>query len=308
MKEKLLSSILMIILSGCTDEYIISLPDTSNQVVIDGWIRTDQPPYVMVSSGFKPGTSFSFIQGEEIKDRSIENAVVILSDDLGNKDTLVYRAGYSYYTWKEIAKASTETNPNHIILQPGHRYFLSVSVGSQNYTANSFMEPAPVIENISYTVKKGEIGKEDQHIPLISFTKIQGKEHYYLFSIFGAYNQVLEKFRKEIQYGIGNNSRVWSASVISDLTLPDEVKDLSLDDGASIARYTTWYPNNEGGITVYMYSITKESSDYYKALLQQFDNDGGVYSPSPTTPSGNISNGAIGLFQATDVSAAQVLF
>jgi hypothetical protein len=57
-----------------------------------------------------------------------------------------------------------------------------------------------------------------------------------------------------------------------------------------------------------MYSVTKEIYEFYKALLNQFNNDGGAYAPTPTQPQGNITGGAIGLFRAYDESSAEVYF
>jgi hypothetical protein len=51
-----------------------------------------------------------------------------------------------------------------------------------------------------------------------------------------------------------------------------------------------------------MYSVTKEAYDFYKALISQFRNDGGVYSPTPASAPTNIDNNALGFFRASAVN------
>jgi hypothetical protein len=299
--------LILFTLFNCTDEYNIELPNDEPQVVIDGWIRTDQPPFVAVSKSFASNGSFTYDDDGIKKNLSIENALVIIADDENHIDTLKYSINYSYYTWKEVADLGSVTKSNHITLSAGHNYFLTVVLDSKKYTSNAFMQPVPRITDIGYVVRKGEVGKDDQHIPLISFNKIIGKEHFYLISLSSQDDgESMDGFHS-IQYNAYGGGRVWPMSVIRDSTLPEAVKDLPIDDGVSIARYSTWYPIFNGGARVYLYSIPEEVYQYYKALLQQFDNDGGTYSPSPASPTGNI-NGALGLFNASDVSTAQVSY
>ena len=49
-------------------------------------------------------------------------------------------------------------------------------------------------------------------------------------------------------------------------------------------------------------SLTIEAFQFYKALLQQFKNDGGAFQPAPGSPPTNMSNGALGYFRASALS------
>lgn len=48
-----------------------------------------------------------------------------------------------------------------------------------------------------------------------------------------------------------------------------------------------------------MASLTEEGFYFLKGLINQFNNDGGVYSPNPTSPKTNISDGGLGNFKAS---------
>ena len=78
---------------------------------------------------------------------------------------------------------------------------------------------------------------------------------------------------------------------------------LKVSRGAT-PRGIDFYPVYWEGDSTYLAlsSLTKESYNYYKALLDQFENDGGAYKPTPASPQGNISNGGLGLFRASVVS------
>lgn len=50
-----------------------------------------------------------------------------------------------------------------------------------------------------------------------------------------------------------------------------------------------------------MQSISKEAYEYFNALQAQIKNDGGALSPTPATPPGNFSNGALGFFKVVAI-------
>jgi hypothetical protein len=57
-----------------------------------------------------------------------------------------------------------------------------------------------------------------------------------------------------------------------------------------------------------MYSVDRKTYHFYKALIDQFNNDGGAFSPTPATPDGNISGNAIGIFRALEKKTAEVTY
>jgi hypothetical protein len=51
-----------------------------------------------------------------------------------------------------------------------------------------------------------------------------------------------------------------------------------------------------------MLSLSEYAFKYYEALLKQFENDGGAYSPTPASPPTNLTGNALGYFRASAVS------
>jgi len=182
---------------------------------------------------------------------------------------------------------------SNLYAEPGKKYFLDMDLKLTNgavrsYHAETVMMKTPPIDSISYVIRRGEAGKSDEFVPLLWFEDDPDQKNYYLFKI------------------VGNKDRVWQYSVLSDEFLPAHVRGLSVDDGATVAKGLEFYPHIGETVTVKMYSVTYETYKFYKALIAQFNNDGGAFSQAPATPPGNIK-GAIGLFRAMEGSSASIL-
>jgi hypothetical protein len=102
-------------------------------------------------------------------------------------------------------------------------------------------------------------------------------------------------------------SNVWSRAILSDEFISDKIMGIDVFKGEAIDYWRDAYPP-EGLDIIYrieMHSITEEIYDYYKALIAQIRNDGGVYTPTPASPPTNISNGALGYFRVSCVQIAE---
>jgi len=77
---------------------------------------------------------------------------------------------------------------------------------------------------------------------------------------------------------------------------------LAVFKGETAEWWINSYPRLDDEYRIRMYSITEEGYNYYKALIAQFKNDGGTYSPAPASPPTNIDNGGLGFFRASAVN------
>ena len=301
--KNLLIIVFLFVSGGCIDEHQIDLPSEPPRIVIDGLISNRQgESYVNI--GWSTGANFSCIDrfGHHVRcapatfsgPYRVNGLVRITENDGARTIELPFRMN---------DKEGMILVKPEITGIPGYKYELEVEVdydgAGEYYSASTEMLPTPQITNITYEIRKGDVGKRDDLVPLISFAD-PGEENFYLFQL----------CRVDLDRAYCENTRAWNYSIIADTFLPSLVQGLSIDDGASIAKYAEFYPNPEvdAGAQVRMYSVDRLTYDFYKSLIDQFSNDGGAYSPNPAMPKGNISGNGIGLFRALEESSASVYF
>jgi hypothetical protein len=296
-------SCLLIGLSGCIDEQPVDLKSDPSRLVVDALISNKTASsYVAVGwSGPANETctdEFGNIIGcgpvVQNGPYNINGVVRITEIETGTTVEMPFKMN---------DKAGMVQLAPDIQGQRGLTYSLEIRFDyngiAESYSSTTTMLPTPVITDIGYEIRRGDVGKSDNLVPLISFTD-PAEENFYLFQLCSVYFNTISC----------GNSRVWSYSLIADTFLPSQVRGLSIDDGASIAKYAEFYPSPQpnAGALVRMYSVDRITYDFYRSLIGQFNNDGGAYSPTPATPRGNISGNAVGLFRAVEESSAIVYF
>jgi len=290
MKQLVLFIILICIFVGCVEDFNLKFQDAEPRLVVEGWVTNKPGPYYILLTKSKIGTfaipDQSYINNAEI----VKDAIVVISDDSGQIDTLKFIQANdnsnSRDKWfHEYYKTS------RLIGIPNHTYFLKIRVWGKEFEASAYMPPVPEIDSLRYSIKTAEKDGDQYYIPLLNFKEPQGTENYYLVQLkndFSPYSSV--------------NTAIWQYSIFSDTHMKPYVSNLNISLGTNPRGIT--YPKYQDGDSIYvaLSSLTKEGYNYYKALLEQFENDGGAYKPTPSSPQGNISNGALGLFRASAVS------
>ena len=186
---------------------------------------------------------------------------------------------------------------------PGYSYTLDIDIRynyiSSHYRAETRMLATPPIDSISYYLYT-KPGKYAQVVPQIYFLEPKDEKNYYLFQLCSSYRDGYSQPYHCSGWG-------WNYSVLSDEFLPEQVKGLTIDDGASHIKYMEHYPpfDYNLAVRVQMYTIDYTTFVFYKGLTEQFNNDGGAFSPTPATPRGNIK-GAVGLFRALHHSSREI--
>lgn len=146
---------LLIVLTGCTEERIVDLPidDMSGKIVIEGNVTDLSGPYFV-----KVTRSGKISEPNTIS--PVNNAVVVISDNSGQTDTLKYEKGL-YHT----------VNFTTVY---GGIYTLSVTVDGVTYKAFSKMPEYVAFNDL---VQKNKPDKEYETIDIIPvFTEI-GRAH-----------------------------------------------------------------------------------------------------------------------------------
>lgn len=303
MKRISLLLISIVSMFGCVEDFDINVKDAAPRLVIEGLITNQPGPYYIRVIKSKPGNLNINDPNPYQTDHAepITDALVVVTDDKGQRDTLkytiigVYGSEYEESFYNQGFYATQKLKGI-----PGRTYFLEIIWEGKKYTSSSYMQPVPAIEKLGYKSVYSEAKKVSHYVPTLTFGDPKNEINYYLIQTSSGINNS--------SFGI-NNSRFWSVgtlwrySILEDSHLKPEVIDLEISNGANprgIDFYAVYMEGDD--IYIALSSISKEAYSYYKALLQQFENDGGAYKPTPATPPGNISNGALGLFQASAVS------
>jgi hypothetical protein len=155
---------------------------------------------------------------------------------------------------------------------PGRTYTLSVQTGGKTYTANSTMPPAVAIDSV-YLGKSLVTNRQVN----IEFGDPANIANYY---------RLLE---------FVNNTQVENFFVTSD----------KLNDGKMIT-YSIWNDNNrlKSGriVTIWLECIDESVYDYFRTASLN-----GEQTISPSNPLSNISNGALGYFNACSVRGKSII-
>jgi hypothetical protein len=296
--------LLLLLVSGCTEKYDFKFPEQEPKLVVEGIVTNGPGPHYVRLTLSKSSFEMNYNDSagySQFNDGYIPvlDATITISDDTGNTDTLIHSpdSAYRYFYWDEagIQKDSVmDFNPtahvfgyyqtNSFLGVPGKTYFLKILWKGKEYNSSCYMPPVPEIDSVTYEFTTGAIGKSDFYIPKIWFKDNTATEDYYLFKTEGM---------------------VWGRSVLSDVNIKSNITGLNVFQGETQQWWLNGYPWSGWVYRIEMSSITKEIFDYYQALIMQFRNDGGIYTPSPASPPTNITNGAQGYFRASSVQVVQ---
>jgi hypothetical protein len=273
MKKALIYSLLLITVAACDEAVVLDLEETTPKVVIEGQV-TDHTGYQFVkvskSSGF-------YTTG---KTPRITDATIVVEDDLGNRFDFVHNprnhadsAGY-YLPQVPFVGAIDRT------------YTLTVVAEGQTYTATDKLNSITTIDKLEYRIDEDE--REDPEDPgrfyeVLLFVK-EPKEtrDYYLFKTYR------------------NDSLTYNTE--TDVYYADDELVGESIDGFPLPIF---YNNNDLA-RAEVYSLSREAFIFYRDLDKLLNNDGGMFTQPPADPRTNLSNGALGLFQASAVVSSEI--
>lgn len=303
--------IVILVLSSCIEKFQVDFPDNKPKLVVESaLLNIDTVNYVKLSlskavfSGLESDTTF----GVNNKFKPISDAQISVSDNMGNVYKFLGGADSIYYH-RRIFNSNLNKWENDSILAPsekplskgyyssvklkitqGNTYFLNIQWHGQEYKSSCYVPFVPKIDTVKFKFTNGKTGKDNYYIPYLWFKDNPNTVDYYLF---------------KTNFGGGT---VWSRVILSDEFLKTEINGIDVFKGEAIDYWRNAYPTSAAYGQTYrieMHAITKEIYDYYKVLITQFRNDGGIYTPSPASPPSNISNGALGFFRASAVQLAE---
>lgn len=170
--------------------------------------------------------------------------------------------------------------------QIGYTYSMSVEVEGQLFTASDELLPVSPIDSLTIQIDEEEaLDPEEEgrfYDVLIFVEEPQETVDYYLI-----------KFYRNGQVENEEGQIVW---VFDDVALGPEIDNLpapiyyALEDTARIE----------------MYSLSKKAYRHFLELSYNIGNDGGMFSSPPANVGTNIEGGAIGVFQVSGISVAEI--
>lgn len=241
-------------LTACEQEIDIKLNETEPKVIIEGWVSDQPGPYT-----FKLGHSASYLGTG--KESPISGATLILSDEMGTRDTLVEQQPGWY-------------NSTTFRGQQQHNYFLEVQAEGEVYMARDYL---PRVNNISAS------GYE--YIDTLIFG-----EGYYV----GILAQEPAGIGDFYQFRYWRNDSLFNS--INDLIVSDD----RLVDG-NLSPFLFPYPNELGDtIVVEIRAISQATYDFFQTFYQQASG-GSPFGSAPDNLKTNFDNGALGWFGAAAV-------
>jgi hypothetical protein len=275
MKNIAIIFLMCILLWSCDEPYRLETNLADERIIIEGQV-TNRPGYQYV----KVTRSGGFYETGETP--RVTDAVVQVTDDGGNTFSFVHNPGNKADSIGYYLPASPFAG------EVGKTYRLNVAVGEKIYEAEDKMFPVTTIDSLSYRINEDEKDDPkdwDRYYEVLLYAKEpKGTDDYYLF-----------KFYRNDSLKVYNDTDIYFAD--------DETIGENINGVASPVYFT---PGDVGRIE--MYSLSRTAYVFYNDLQRLLNNDGGLFSQPPADSRTNLTNGALGFFQASalDVSTVEI--
>jgi len=271
--------IILLILSSvafaaCEKTVLLDVTQSQPHVIIEGQV-TNQPGYQFVkvtwSSGF-------YSSG---KSPRIENAAVSVSDDAGNHYDFIHNPG------GDADSAGYYRPAQPFVGVEGRTYHLTVQVEESLFEAKDLLSPVTAIDSLATRINEEERDDPDKvgkYYEVLLFAKEPpATTDYYLF-----------KFYRNDSLTVYSDTDIYSAD--------DELLGEDIDGIPSPVYYA---PGDRARVE--MYSISREGYVFYSDLQSLLNNDGGLFGQPPSNSRTNLSNGALGFFQASALNMKEIV-
>jgi len=252
---------ILVVLSSCTKVIDVDLNDVDPKFVIEAnYTAEDSTVRVQLS------LTSSYFDNEPTT--TIDNLVVIITDHLGNSQTVPF-VGNGYY---ELTNYIPIFNTN---------YTMTVQYDGVTYTAVSKMNPPVPLEDITYEYFPAFFGLDPGYLCNLRFNDPAGIENYYIIAMSLNHveeNKLTQLFLQNDTYSDGN------------LVERPLFRDEFFQEGDTVGME--------------LRSVDKATYDYFAEILSIA---GGQSSAAPANPKTNWDNKALGYFSAYSNNRREVV-
>jgi hypothetical protein len=279
--------LLTIIFSGCEDVVDLNLKGGESQLAIDGQITNEPGPDTVLLTKTTP-----YLDNNN-PIIGVENALVIVSDNLGAIDTLQHIGNGKYIT--DILEGKI-----------GNKYSLEIQYQGETYRATTEMKRVPPIDSLKTDYRPEELfGRPPGYYVDFFASDIPGTGDTYRLKVYK--NGKLHNRPRDLNLAY-DASQLREGTDGVRFTFPiREMLNPFPNDNENKPPY-----NPGDTVTVELLSITEDHFNFYFQLLTQLNN-GGLFASPPVNVSTNIYNAnpssdqkAVGWFGASAISRATV--
>jgi len=263
-----------LILTACEKTVYLDLNQNNPTIIIEGQVTNHTShQYIKItrSVGF-------YETGQSPR---VDDAIVMVTDDAGNEFEFIHNpGGYadSIGFYRPAIPFAGEI---------GRTYKLSATVDGQLYEAEDTLLPVTTIDSLSYRINDDELEdpKDDGKFyeVLMYALEPQDRTDYYLF-----------KFYRNDSLKVYNDTDIYYAD--------DEILGEQIDGVPSPIYYS---PGDTARVEAY--SLSRNGFVFYNDLQTLLNSDGGLFSQPPSNSRTNLSNGALGYFQASAMDMKEIV-
>jgi hypothetical protein len=267
MKNILYLVAVLFLINACTEKIELDLNTLDQKrLVVDGWITNE-------ADSHKVDLSYTVDFFAEEAAEKVTNAVVSIFD--GSTTVNLTQAKPGVYSSNAGYKGSV-----------GKNYTLTIDIDGEQYTSTTYLDSVMTIDSLSYSKKDDfgrdlETGKNDLQLYrlLMTIKELPGKGDYYAIRTFK--NGILD-----------------SDSLFEYVFFDDQFID---GYQYELASYDIVEAEIGDVFDIELLSISKEAYEAYQAMFSESFR-GGIFDAPPANVPSNISNGALGIFNASAVS------
>ncbi len=257
-----------VFLTGCQKVVSIDLNNANPRLVVEG-IVTDQPgPYSvklsMSGDYFAPSLYFP----------PVSNALIIVSDNFGQTDTLKESTSGTYLSSKLLGVA-------------GSTYTMYVSSEGKQYNATSSMPAKVYIDTLFAVVRNQSRGEGPGYDIYVSFKDPPQPGNFYRINV--ASSTVIPTDSID-----GRRYRLYTDQLTNGNEMTERIR-----AGRLVVTGDT--------ITVSLLSIDEATYNYFHQINDILISDRAPTALSPANPATNISNGSLGYFAAYTIDTRSVI-
>jgi hypothetical protein len=330
-QQYIVSILFVMTFTGCTKDFHLDPEAVKPLYVIEGRISNMWGSYyvrITKTTGLEASPGSWEVGRDSVV--GVKNALVVITDDTGIKDTLIpgtsTMARYVYYFRDSVSYRVSSIDSIFTTVddrtatydrgyyrttklqgKPGHTYYLDVQIGDTLFRSSAYMPPVPVLEHAEWRTDSTLNPYVDARhsIPVVWFKDLPNEKNYYAVNFTGSISAYRYDYFRVDRYSqiIFNGYPYY---VFDDRSLTSDINSVAvryvpLDFQSSYWDLPTYFMS-PAPLPVRLNALTKETYDYFNTVYKQIEYNGNIYKPSPASARGNISGGALGLFYATAVS------